>query len=310
MEMRLITLTLIFVLFILGCTPKAVHNPTAARTETFVTAESSHTPTEDWLALRSTERVGTVLALQTASTTPLPTRRFTQTPTPQPTPTFNPKYPLIHFIMYPNDGADEITNCLDGLATYRFALYQDGRFILFDNGRYLATSVSSSEIEKLLQRIEATGFFAISGYDNQYIPDSPTPSSSGGWGSSIEVRDHNVTIEYVRQDYLVNPVLEVLDIIAEFRPSGLRTYQPDRVTVWAFQNTSFENFIPTPAPPILNWPIENFFIEHFTDGPHVVSGDTVSFLLKEVGDIPAFRTVQQENQYYQVLVCPAFDANQ
>jgi len=308
-NMRITILTLMIVSFTLGCTATSVHTPTIVETKEFVTVETSYTPTIDWPMRRSTERVATVLALQTASATLLPTRPPTQTSTPKPTPTLNPASPLVSFTRYPNDGVDEITSCMQGLGTYRFVLYQDGRFILFDNGHYLATSISSSEIDKLLKRIEATGFFAVNGDGDQYISDAPTPSYSGGWGSSIAVKGHHVAIEDSQQDYLVSSVLETLKIIVEFKPKGLKAYQPDRVAVWSFslQDTSLESHIPTPTPPILDWSSENVAVNQFRSGPYEVSGGILSFLLKEVGDIPAFRMVQQENQLYLILICPAFD---
>jgi WD40 repeat protein len=86
-----ITLTLMVVLFALGCTSTAIQSPTAASTEARMTVEVSHTPTSDWLALHSTERAATVFALQTASATPLPTHLPTETLTPPPTLTPAPR---------------------------------------------------------------------------------------------------------------------------------------------------------------------------------------------------------------------------
>ena len=80
-----ITLTLMILLFTLGCTSTMNQPPIAANTEAFIASEASHTSTSDGLALRSTERVATVFALQTASPIPLPTHLPTEKLTPTPT---------------------------------------------------------------------------------------------------------------------------------------------------------------------------------------------------------------------------------
>ena len=86
-----ITLTLIILLFTLGCTSTTNQPPIAASTEALMPVETSRTPTTDGIVLRSTERAATVFALQTASATPIPTRTPTETLTPTPTlPTLTP----------------------------------------------------------------------------------------------------------------------------------------------------------------------------------------------------------------------------
>jgi WD40 repeat protein len=77
-----ITLTLMIVLFTFGCTSTAIQPPIAAGTEVRMAIDVSQTPTTDRLLSRSTERVATIFALQTASATPLPTHPPTETLAP------------------------------------------------------------------------------------------------------------------------------------------------------------------------------------------------------------------------------------
>ena len=308
--MRITILTFLIVLLTLGCSSTPAPTPVETSATAVVETEVFYVPTTDWLARHSTERAATVFALETSSATLLPTRPPTQTATPRPTATLHPNSPLISLKRYPNDGVDEILACVYGLGTYRFVLYQDGRIILFDNGHYLTTTITQSEIDKLLKQIEGTGIFEIQGDGDQYVVGAPTPSYSGGWGTSIAVKGNHITIEDSQEDYLVNPVLETLNTLTNFRPEDLKAYKPDSVIIWSFstQDTVFGSNYPTPTPPMLNWSNENISLDQFTNGvPHEVSDNTVSFLLDEIGYIPAFRIVQQGNEQYFVLVCPAFD---
>ena len=125
--------SLILLLFISCCISAPISSSTEpANSETAQTFEF-FTPTTDGVSIRLTERVGTVIALQTASATPIPTHPSTQTSTPEPTftPSPAPENPiLISRTNYSGDGVDEFTSFLRSLDTYNFVLYQDGRLII------------------------------------------------------------------------------------------------------------------------------------------------------------------------------------
>jgi hypothetical protein len=265
------------------------------------------------LSIHQTQRVETVVAIQTASTTPVPTRPPTQTPTPEPTETTTPlpKNPvLISFIVDAGDGVDEMMACFRAYYTYRFVLYQDGHLILFDEkqNRYLETVIPKSEIDKLLNDIEATGFFSVNGNGDQYIPNAPTPSGAGGWGSSITVKVKTIGIDDSQSKYVVASVKKTSQLIGDLKRPNLKPYVPDSLEVWAIsiQDTSFDNYSPTPQPPLLKWSSDAIQLNTLTGEYHPIFGNSVSFLIQQVKTIPAFRMVVQDGEYYLVLVCPNF----
>jgi hypothetical protein len=271
--------------------------------------ELSSTP--DGLAIRSTQRIETVIAIQTASTTPFPTLLPTQTSaqTIASETLDSPSSPLsqvlISYSVNPGDGVDEVLSCMHGYGVYRFVLYQGGHLIIFDEKQYLETVLSQPEIDKLLNDIETTGYFSLKGDGDQYGPTAPTPTYIGGWSSSITVQGKTINID-ARSKYLVTSVENVSQIIGNFRPPNLKPYKPNSLQVWALsiQDTSFDSYNPTPQPPILKWSFDSIQLKALTDEPHTISDNTASFLIDQVQTIPAFRMVEQNGQNYLVLICP------
>jgi len=312
---RKLTIVLIIISFTYAC----ASHPIVAQTTTIIpsgTSAKSTTPAPNGLGVRETERAGTVFAIQTASTTLLPSPSSTNTLTPEPTSTpkpFSKDDVLVSYTRYGGDGMDEITSCLNAYYSYRFVLYRDGRLIVFDETRYLETRITQTEIDKLLSEIDATGFSSLIGDGDQYIQSAPTPSFINGWGSSITIIEKTIGITDTQSNYLVEPVIHTLNIIDNFRPQNLKPYVPESITLWVYseQNSPIENFYPTPDPSVLNWSTDSIelgqlVVDPFTNIPQTIYGDTLSFLIQQLKFVPSFRKIEQDGQYFLVLVCPNF----
>jgi len=215
---------------------------------------------------------------------------------------------LISYSINAGDGVDEIKTCIYGYNDPQFVLYRNGRLIIFDNFRYMDTVISQDEVDRLLKKIEATGFSSIEESGDQYILNAPTPAYTGGWGSYIKVKDKTIGIDGAQSDYLVEPVKKALEIIQTYKPMNLKPYAPDSANVWAFmiQDTSFDNYSPTPIPPVLEWRADSIRLDTLTGEPHIVSDNRLLFLMKEVNSIPALRMVEQDGRYYLVMICADF----
>lgn len=242
----------------------------------------------------------------------IPTQRLTLEPSSTPYP-LSKNNVLISFVQNASDGMDEISACLNGYDTYRFALAQDGHLIRFDEGRYVETRTSQAEIDKLLSKIDATGFSSLTGDGDQYTQNSPPPSFKDPWGGSITVNKKTITITPGQSDYLGEPVIQTLDLIENFRPDNLQLYAPESIKVWSFleQNFTLGLANPSPEPPLLKWSIEDINLENLltdpaTSKPKIMSGDALSFLMQQLKHVPAVRRVEQKGQTYYVLVCPIF----
>jgi len=312
-------LTLGVILLVYGCTsstPSLKEGQSTFITVSETQPAQTETPTNIGLSIRETARVATVFALQTASVTSLPTHTPTQTPTIASTSTPKPVSKddvLISYTRYGGDGADEITSCLNAYFSYQFVLYRDGRLIIFDKTHYLETRISQVEIESLLSRIDSTGISSVASDGDQYVQNAPTPPFLNGWGTSITIREKSIGITDMQSNYLIEPVTRTLDIIEKYKPSNLKPYMPESITLWVFaeQGSLLESFYPTPTPSLLNWStdsidLNNLVLDPITYLPQEISGNTLLFLMEQFRYLPAFRRVEQNGQYYLVLACPKF----
>ena len=235
----------------------------------------------------------------------------TQTPAPE----FDSTTPssdevLISYTRNASDGMDEMSACLAANGIYRFVLYGDGHLIMFDGVQYLETNISQAEIDELLSEIEATGFSSISGDGDQYTQNSP-PSFIDPWGGSITLNEKTITITPGQSDYLVEPVIQTLDIIENYRPQHLELYAPESITLWVYRD---EDIVlgtanPTPESPVLEWSVDQIdlnklLVDPATSKPQVITGDSSSFLMGQLKHVPAVRRVEQNGQTYLVVLCP------
>jgi hypothetical protein len=241
-----------------------------------------------------------------------------QSITPVPTTSTTTSIPIsndvvVSFIIGASDGMDDMSACLAANDIYRFVLYQDGRLIKFDGFQYVETRISKAEIDNFLSDIEATGFSALRGDGDQYIENAPPPSFIDTWGGSVTVNETTITVTPGQSDYLVEPVTKTLEIMENYRPANLQAYAPESVSLWVFleENISLGLANPTPEPPVLKWSVDEINLNDLltdltTSKPKVISGNTLSFVMRQVKHIPVVRRVEQNRQNYLVMVCPNF----
>lgn len=236
---------------------------------------------------------------------PTPTLELIFTPSPQPE---NPV--LISRTNYSGDGIDEFTSCLRGLDTYNFVLYQDGHLII-SQVNYLETIIPQAVIDELMNEIQATGFFNLTGKDDQYIINAPTALPSGwSWGSRITVKETSISLRGdISSDYEVEAIKKTKQLINDFIPLDLKPYKPNTVLLYVvlIDNSSFDEYDPKPLPPLLHWPRNKLQLDTLsTEFVNIVSGEPLEFLMEQIQTIPTFRMVEQDSKYYLVNVCPYF----
>jgi len=220
---------------------------------------------------------------------------------------------VVSFIIDVSDGMDDMSACLVAKDIYRFVLYQDGLLIKFDGFQYVETKISQAEMEDFLSDISATGFSSLSGDGDQYIENEPPPSFTDTWGGSVTVHETTITVTPGRSDYLVEPVTKALEIMENYRPANLQPYAPESVSLWAFPEESIDLGLanPTPEPPVLQWStdeinLNDLLTDRTISKPAVISGETLSFVMRQVKHIPVVRRVDQDGQINLVVVCPNF----
>lgn len=312
--MRKVKVSLTLLLLVAGCISVPVSSSTDQGSLTPTQSFDFFTSTSNGASTLLTKRVGTVMALQTASATPLPTLSPIQTPPPESTliPTLTPENPiLISRINYSGDGVDEITSCLNNWDTYNFVLYQDGRLIIVSKGNYLETVVPISTINKLMSEIQVTGYFALTGDDYQYVESAPTPLPSGwSWGSRITINGKSINLRGdISSDYEVEAIKETKLLIDNLETSDLKPYEPNSVLAYVVSITdpSFDSYDPQPLSPLLHWPREKIQLDILASNfVNFLSGAQLEFLKKQTSTIPTFRMIEQEGKYYLFAVCPNF----
>jgi hypothetical protein len=220
---------------------------------------------------------------------------------------------LISYEQDGNDSIDRFTGCLIGLNTFSFVLYRNGRIVLFDGSQFMETTISPAEIEKLLMKIESTGYFAVKGNGDEFISPPPTSSFIGSSMQFITVKEKTLAIAAGEYQYLVEPIKETIQTIREYKPQGLAPYVPERLYVWVYpiQDTTLTSYSPTPTPPILEWSYESIPLDTLVFTPNstskIISDRYLQFLMQEVNIVPAYRMVQQNGQHYLIMTCPVFE---
>lgn len=249
-----------------------------------------------------------LLPLLQTSTQTLPTKYQTTTPT-----TNLENSILLSYEYDANDSIDKYTACLIGLDTFSFILYENGRVILFDESKFVETTIPQTEIKKLLAAIESTGFFLINGSGDEFISIPPTPFFVGESMQIIIVKGKKFAITAREYQYLVEPIKETIQIVREYKPLGTTPYIPDKLYIWAYpiQDTAFTNYDPTPTPPTLEWSYESIPLDtlvfKLNDPSKIISDEYLQFIMQEFKTVPAYRMVKQNGQHYLIMTCPAFE---
>lgn len=185
--------------------------------------------------------------------------------------------------------------------------------IRYDEDRYWEAQVSQADVHKLLSEVEATGFSVLTGDGDQYILNAPAPVFTDTWGGSITVREKTITITPGQSGYLVESMINTLDILENYKPKNLRLYAPESASLWVFLEESLllGRANPTPESPDLEWSVDDIKLDGLlTDlaasKPQVVAEGPLSFLMRQLKHIPAFRKVEQDGKIYFVILCPNF----
>jgi len=220
---------------------------------------------------------------------------------------------VVSFVISASDGMDDMSACLAANDIYRFVLYQDGRLIKFDGFQYVEARISQAEMDNFLSDIETTGFSSLDGDGDQYIENTPPPSFIDTWGGSVTVNETTITVTPGQSDNLVEPVTKTLEIMEDYRPANLQPYVPESLNLWVFLEESISLGLanPTPEAPVLNWSIDevnlnDLLTDPASSEPDVISGETLSFVMRQVKHIPIVRRVEQNGQNFLVVVCPNF----
>ncbi len=256
-----------------------------------------------------TELVRPTDTLLSASATNISESTFTITPTvgPAETPI------LISYEQDGNDSIDKFTGCLIGINTFSFVLYSNGRVVLSDGSKFMETTISPAEIEKLLMDIELTGYFAVKGNGDEFTSHPPTSSFVGNSTQFITVKEKTFAITAGEYQYLIEPIKATVQIIKEYKPQGLTPYVPERLYVWVYpiQDTALTGYSPTPTPPMLEWSYQSIPLDTLVFMPYdpskIISDKQLQFLMQEVKTVPAYRMVLQNGQHYLIMTCPVFE---
>lgn len=222
-------------------------------------------------------------------------------PTPYPT----PKPYLIKLVQGGGDGVDEIYHCMAVYAPYpRFALYEDGQLLFYEDGKFWEAFLTRAEIDRLLEQIKETGYFQLGdSLEDHYDLPEGTQYGEGGWGISISVQGKGVYIHPQLEQYLVKPIREVTSILQNYRPrEAARPYLPRKMELWAVPMDS--GYFSTPEAPVEapDWPETLPELKKFYIG---LSEKETEFLLDAdyFSGVPELRLFHQDGITYWVAAC-------
>jgi hypothetical protein len=218
---------------------------------------------------------------------------------------------LVSYEQDGNDSIDRFTGCLMGLNTLSFVLYDNGRVVLFDGSQFMESTISQSEVEKLLADIESTGFFSVKGNGDEFVSLPPTPSFVGESQQIIAVKEKTFAITTGQYRYLAAPIKDTIEVVKRYKPPKLTAYVPDKLYIWVYpiQDKKLPIYDP-PTPPILEWSHESIPLDTLVFEPYspskIISDKYLQFLMQEVKTVPAYRMVEQNGRDYLIMTCPTF----
>jgi len=174
---QVFSLFLLLAIFSSSCTNSQVERNVNLPTDTSLPNVSTQTSTSDSVAIRATERIETVVALQTATTTPLaviPVFTPTSLETYDNEITWHPQEILINISESANDGNPWVPKWP------LLRLYWDGTIIQDNGDEVKVAQMSRPQMCKLFNSIAGTGWFNV-----DYL--AYNPSFAGTWSESISV---------------------------------------------------------------------------------------------------------------------------
>lgn len=242
------------------------------------------------------------LTVTPTSTPARPVQTSELSPTPYPT----PKPYLIKLVQGGGDGVDEIYICMAVYAPFpRFVLYEDGQLIFYGEHELVEAFLTDSEIDSLIEKIEATGYFNVGdSFEEHYNLPKDIQYGEGGWGVSVSVKGKDAYIHPQLTQYLVKPIQDAVRIIETYRPpKSARPYIPKDIELWTAPIDT--GYFPTPEPPveIEDWstklpPLNLYYIK-------LNESETESLINSGYfSGVPELRLFKQDGIVYWVLACP------
>jgi hypothetical protein len=127
------------------------------------------------------------------------------------------------------------------------------------------------------------------------------------------VKEKTIPVTPGQSEVLVEAVTKTLEIIENYRPASVQPYAPESVSLRVFPEESISLGLtnPTPEPPVLKWSadeinLNDLLTDPASSKPTVISGEMLSFVMRQVKHTPLVRRVEQNRQNYLVVVCPNF----
>jgi hypothetical protein len=144
-------------------------------------------------------------------------------------------------------------------------IYTDGQLLYLDSaGKYLEKQLSKTEVDRFILNLKLLGFFEIKS-NGQNDPADPIyhfgpgdDNCLGADGIRTEVmvygeNSHEIIFHEECNQFVIQPVKNILYFLDHYKPNGLTRYQPDRILL--FITIGREPYT-DPAMPAVPWPAE------------------------------------------------------
>lgn len=248
----------------------------------------------------------TRLPLATPTVTPPPPTP-SATPTFSPTPSPTPKPVLIQHGHGIGSGADEVQVCL--LSYPDFILFADGQLLLDTPEGLVTTQLTQTEIQELLNKIEATGFLAVeNNQDGIYDLPAGLTYGEGSGEEELRVQEQFIWLNPFIKQYAVKAVQDAFAIVTTYTPPRPpQPYIPEAALLFVLDAQGDYLPFPTPAAPATAWPttlppLELSLFGTPWDKPTIAQ----AYAAQAFTRYPETKTFTQNAHPYHVVICPPF----
>ena len=272
-------------------------------TSTIMLTESiTQTKTRNPTNTRTTKPSATAYFTKTIMDTP----STPYTPTSIPPTKVPPRDLLISYSMFGNDSCPYFIACLQGLNNYEFLLFSDGQLIIYFDEKYQTTTLSEYEVNTLISQIEKTGYFDLEMGDEMYKETPPEPAFVFTSGQRVSVMGIKHEIRVWQYDYLIDAIPDTISILSNYVPRNLEPYFPESVKIFVevYKGFDSDRVYGEPNQEILYWPSESIPLGQFTKTEVRLPFKYIPFLEENLGYVPANQLVEQNEETYQVMICP------
>jgi hypothetical protein len=272
------------------------------------------TATQDWTQFQVTLDALKTRVASVKSLTPTPTLTLYPLPTEIPRPN---KQVLIEYGLVgglPTRFEDVIT----GSNIPSLILYSDGQIILHKK-KLLEKNLSIIEICSLLKKIEDLGFYQIPDKPDSINAKNPVYDLPPGFQGGNDGPDYHILVNgpdpkevfvnylYYKNGYAVPVIEKLIPFLANFQPSGMQEYHPDRLLLYI--KPGREDWVKDQTP--AQWPNADIHLSDYADVSNPVYDGFYLYGLYLTGDIVpniyalfqspyADRVVIDEGQEYTV----------